>query len=323
MVRLRKIFIISLLFLFIFISPALSYERVKFINFSDIHLSINGENTMKMGKDSVNIAQLCVNIANQTPNLDFVIFTGDLLQDGEPWNLDKFKEIFDNLKVPYYVIIGNHDYSPVNAKFASISKNDFIWAFQGHGFNGNNGYWSLDPVQGLHLTGLDTTMVGTWGGELFQTELNWLENDLKNNKDKLSIVLAHHNFVCHLEDDKGKMSNFVASNASQVRNIFEKNNVKFVISGHHHITSVVEMNGVYYFSNPSTTSYPCAYTVYEIEKNTFKYTTLQLPLSKQVLEEAKKNLLADEWWRPQGASDKEMLIQFEGEEKENKGAISF
>ena len=327
MSRLKKTFAISLSFLAISVSPALAYDHVKFITFSDIHLSIDGENTMKMGKDSVAIAQTCVKTANETPDLDFVLVTGDLLQDGEPWNLDKIKEIFDDLKVPYYVIFGNHDLSPVNPKFPSISKSSFIYTFQGHGFNGNRPYWSTDPLAGLHLIGLDTSLVGTWGGEVPQSQLKWLDNDLKANKDKLSIVLSHHGFLPCIEDDKTTKANFVTSNSGQVRTVLENNKVKFVISGHHHLTNLVKLNDINYFTTPSTTSFPCGYTVYEIEKkgnrNIFKYSTFPLPLAKETLEEAKRNLLADKWWRPQGASDAEMLIQIQGEENENKGSIIF
>lgn len=323
-------FIVSLSLFFIFCLPTKAFDKVKFINFSDLHLSINGENTMKMGKESVDIVKSCVDLANKTNDISFVILTGDLLQDAEPWNLDKVKEILDNLNVPYYVILGNHDISPVQTDtnkfiFPSISKSTFVWAFQGHGFNGSDSWWSVDPVQGLHLIGLDTTVTGTWGGNISKKQLEWLDKDLEKNKDKLCIVLSHHALVPHTKDDFNRTKNFVVENSNEVRKILEKHKVKIVITGHHHITDVKTINGITYFSNPSTTTYPTKYTIYELTNNELKYSTEWVKIDEKIIEQAKINLLKDDWWRgffPKNKKgDEDMLKQFLGEEETDRQGI--
>ena len=50
---------------------------------------------------------------NKIPDLKFVLLSGDLTQDAEPWNIDALRKILDGLKVPYYVTLGNHDLSRV------------------------------------------------------------------------------------------------------------------------------------------------------------------------------------------------------------------
>ena len=93
-----KIWIVSLLFL-CFNCPAFAFEQVRFINFSDMHLALKTKNTMKMGADSERIVQTCIQTANATPNLDFVMLIGDLLQDGESFNLDMIRYYLDQLNL--------------------------------------------------------------------------------------------------------------------------------------------------------------------------------------------------------------------------------
>lgn len=315
-------------------SPAWAFDTVKFINFSDMHMSLKGKNAMKMGASSEQIVQTCVQTANQTPDLDFVVLTGDLLQDGEPYNLDMLRHYLDQLKVPYYVVLGNHDMSPVHAHdapgpfFPAISKATVVWAFQGRGFQGPQLRWSQDPVPGLHLIGLDSTVPNTWGGSIPERDLVWLETDIKANPDKLCIPLAHHNFIEHIPDDYTTRKNFVIDNAAAVRQIFEKypRNIQFAISGHHHLVSVRQHQGVTYYSNPSTTTYPTQYTLYTLTDQQLTHETKWVNLPPALIAEAKQHLLADPWWRPTQAKpgkegDLMTLRQYEGEPTEQKGTL--
>ncbi|PIQ28364.1 hypothetical protein COW36_03965 [bacterium (Candidatus Blackallbacteria) CG17_big_fil_post_rev_8_21_14_2_50_48_46] len=316
-------------------TEAQAFEKVKFINFSDMHLSLKGKNAMKMGSSSEEIVKTCVQVANQTPELDFVLLTGDLLQDGEPYNLDMIRYYLDQLKVPYYVVPGNHDMSPVHAHdaqapiFPGISKTVFVWAFQGHGFQGPEYHWSADPVPGLHLVGIDTTLPGTWGGQVPEKEMRWLEQDLKKNQGKLILPLSHHNFIEQTPDDHDKTQNFVVANAKAVRSVFEKYRpqVQFVISGHHHLVGLRQHQGIAYFSNPSTTTWPMMYTEYELTPKQLHYASKFLPLAPALQEEAHRNLLTDTWWRPSQAApgkagDALLEAQFLGEAHERQGILA-
>lgn len=299
-----------------------------------MHLALKGENTMKMGADSLTILESAIQTANDIKDLDFVILTGDLLQDGEPFNLDMMRFQLDQLNVPYYVILGNHDMSVVHAHdakgplFPSISKSTFVWAFQNRGFKGTEFYWSLEPVKGIQLIGLDSTIPGTWGGTIPPKQLKWLDNELSKNKNKLCIPIAHHNFIEHTEDDFQTTQNFLVNNAKEVRKIFEKHsrNVQFAISGHHHLVSLKKQNNITYFSNPSTTTYPTQYTLYTLSPNSLNYEVKWLPIPSKIIQEAKDNLLKDDWWRPTGMSNtkegnQQLLLQFMGTPEEQKGSI--
>ncbi|HIP99794.1 TPA: hypothetical protein EYH33_04580, partial [Candidatus Bipolaricaulota bacterium] len=54
--------------------------------------------------------------ANKIPGLDFVLVPRDSTLGTKLWNIDAVKAVLDELKVPYYVILSNHDISPVPTK---------------------------------------------------------------------------------------------------------------------------------------------------------------------------------------------------------------
>ncbi|HDM77004.1 MAG TPA: metallophosphoesterase, partial [Deltaproteobacteria bacterium] len=94
------VFIISLIVLVIAWSTAFGFDKIKFAVIADTHMDLYGVNEMKMGAASCEIVRKTVEELNTIPDLDFVLIVGDLLLDGEPYNLDLFKTYIDNLRVP-------------------------------------------------------------------------------------------------------------------------------------------------------------------------------------------------------------------------------
>jgi len=336
----KKIKFVGMFLLLFLITFAYSFERVKFAVMADMHMALYGKNEMKMGAASTMIVKNTVEELNKIPDLDFVVVIGDLLLDGEPWNLDLIKSYLDNLKVPYYVCIGNHDYAPAGqAKtgkaYVGVSKQTLIWTFQGHGFKGPNGWWSTDPVPGLHIVGLDATRPTDWGAYFPEKELQWLDKDLYMNRGKYIIIFNHHNFIPWCDDDKpgGKFDKFVADNAKDAMKIFEKYypSVQVVISGHRHIgLRYKTIKSIHYFVCPALVSYPNKYTIFTITPTKLMWETKWAPVADTIIEIAKKNLLGKpgEWWRPSFAppgpeGDKKMLEFFLGPKGiRDKGSIT-
>lgn len=310
--------------LILFISTiSFAFEKAKFAVITDTHMALHGEDGMKMGASSCKIVENIIKELNSIADLDFVVVTGDLLLDGEPWNLDLMKAYLDELRVPYYVLCGNHDYAPASqAKpdkppYVAVSKGVVIWTFQGHGFKGANPWWSSDPLPGLHIIGLDSNVPIHWGGHLPLSEIKWLDRDLYGNQGSVSIAFCHHNYVAWSKDDEfgGKFDKFQVDNGAQVRDVFEKYvpSLQVVVTGHRHIgLRHKEVNGVNYIVCPSAVSYPNQYTLFKLTPTNISYETKWVPIEKEIIEQAKANLLKAEWWRPTGASDKEMLTFFEG-----------
>ena len=83
---------------------------------SDIHLSV--------GSNSVNDAQACIDDINNNPDIDFVLFAGDITDFGADKELVLAKNLFDKLNKPYWIIAGNHD-----AKWSESGCNSFLNVF--------------------------------------------------------------------------------------------------------------------------------------------------------------------------------------------------
>jgi 3',5'-cyclic AMP phosphodiesterase CpdA len=305
------------------LTTSFAFEKAKFALITDTHMALHGEDGMKMGASSTKIVENTVKALNKVDDLDFVVVTGDLLLDGEPWNLDLMKGYLDELKVPYYVVCGNHDYAPASqAKaekppYVSVNKGAVIWTFQGHGYKGADAWWAADPLPGLHLIGLDSNLPIHWGGHIPLSEMMWLDKELYANREKVNIVICHHNFVAWSKDDEfgGKFDKFQVDNAPEVRKIFEKYvpSLQLVLTGHRHIgLRHQKVDGINYIVNPAAVSYPNQYTLYTVTPNSVSYETKWVPIEQVIIEKAKANLLKANWWRPTDASDEGMLEFFEG-----------
>ena len=330
--KLNKLIVLGFalsLVLFIF-STSFAFEKAKFAVVTDTHMALYGEDGMKMGASSCKIVENTCKALNKIDDLDFVVVTGDLLLDGEPWNLDLMKAYLDDLRVPYYVICGNHDYAqaktakPGAAPYVAINKAAVIWTFQGHGYRGADGWWGADPMPGLHLIGLDSNVPINWGGHIPLSEMKFLDKELYANQDKVNVVFCHHNFVAWCKDDElgGKFDKFQVDNGAEVRKIFEKYvpSVQLVLTGHRHIgLRHQKINGINYIVNPAAVSYPNQFTIYTLTPDSISYETKWVPVEKEIIATGKANLLGKpgNWWRPSDApvgaeGDKVMQTFFEG-----------
>ena len=336
MKRFKGIWIVLLIALVVSVwSTSFGFERIKFGVIADTHMGLAVEgikDEFKMTISSVDLLRSAVKEFNKISDLDFVVLAGDITLDAEPWNLEIIKTVMDELRMPYYIVLGNHDLSPVPKprKFPGpppargVTRAEFTWTFQGHGFRGSEYWWSLDPIPGLHLVGLDTNVPGSWGGHIVRRQLQWLDQDLYANPDKLTIVVSHHNFVTWHDDEKTaewkSYNNFVVDNAGEVRKIFEKYpQVSFVFTGHRHIgLRYKKVNDVYYFINPAVCSYPMRYQVYTLTPDNLSWISKNVPATEDIWKRAKANVIGPtgKWWRcsdhPEGpAGDKKMLEFFE------------
>jgi hypothetical protein len=78
----------------------------------------------------------------------------------------------------------------------------------------------------------------------------------------------------------------------------KKHGVKVVFSGHRHSsTRYQKEDGIYHFVHPALSTYPMRFTVYEMTPKHLKWEVRSVPAAPEVWELAKKNFLADKWWR--------------------------
>lgn len=74
---------------------------------SDIHIGDTGANALGRARSAVTkINQLAANLST---NLQAVFITGDLTNTALPSQYETVRDVLNNLTIPYYPIIGNHD----------------------------------------------------------------------------------------------------------------------------------------------------------------------------------------------------------------------
>jgi 3',5'-cyclic-AMP phosphodiesterase len=298
----------------------LAFEKVKFAVISDPHVSIPQQKGVsdgfKLGLKTVMLTENVVAELSKVQGLKFVMVAGDLTQDAEPWNIDELRRILDRLPVPYYVVLGNHDLSRVphekKDQPVTLSKYTVAGAFIGRsgGMVPGMTYYSHEVAKDLVLVSFDTSRaqvfspeagLNDFGGKLDLGQMRWLESVLKKNQKKTVMILTHHNLVSWGEGDKTNHNAwgwFRLDNADEVRALLKKYGVRLVFSGHHHIsTRYQQADDIYHFISPAISTYPMRYTVYEMTPKELSWEVKDIPAPPEVWELAKKNFLADKWWR--------------------------
>jgi len=340
--------VISLLLLTV--SPSFAFDKVKFVAISDPHISIPQQKGVsdgyKLGLKTQMLTENTVAEINKIPDLKFVLVCGDLTQDAEPWNIDELRKILDGLKVPYFVTLGNHDLSRVphekKDQPITLSKYTVAGAFIGRsgGMIPGMTYYSHEIAKDLVLITLDTPRaqvfvpeagLNDFGGKIDAGQMRWLESTLKVNQKKTIIILTHHSAVPWCEGDKTNHNSyrwFWMDNAEEVRALLKKYGVKLVFSGHRHIsTRYQNVDDIYHFVTPALSTYPMRYTVYEMTPKQLSWEVKDVPASQEVWDLAKKNFLANKWWRgpdhPETPEGNQKYLEFYESQGTLKGKITY
>ncbi|MFZ4437117.1 MAG: metallophosphoesterase family protein [Syntrophales bacterium] len=327
-----------------------AFEKIRFAVISDPHISIPQQKGVadgfKLGLKTQMLTENTVAEINKIPDVKFVLLSGDLTQDAEPWNIDALRKILDGLKVPYFVTLGNHDLSrvPHEKKDQPITLSKYTVAGS---FIGKSGgmvpgmtYYAQEVAKDLVLVNLDSSRaqvfvpeagLNDFGGAIDQGQMRWLEATLKKNQKKTVVVLIHHNLVPWNEGDKTNHNSwgwFIMDNADELKALLKKYGVKAVFSGHHHIsTRYQEADGTFYFVHPSLSTYPMRYTVYDMTPKGLTWEVKDVPAAPEVWELAKQNFLADKWWRgpdhPDTPEGNQKYIEFYESPSTMKGEVTF
>jgi 3',5'-cyclic-AMP phosphodiesterase len=116
------------------------------------------------------------------PPPDLVVVTGDLVDRGEAEEYALLRELIAPLRVPVFVIPGNHD-----------ARETLRAAFGGDGYLPPDGFlhYAVEDWP-LRLVALDTLVPGEVGGTLCEERLLWLDRTLGAAPERPTVVMMHH-----------------------------------------------------------------------------------------------------------------------------------
>lgn len=238
-----------------------SGNNLTFAQISDAHYSSANSNTSyRLTAESSELLQDAINQVNETPNVDFVMFTGDMINTPYQKELMSFLKYANQLKTPWYAVFGNHDI----CVGGYLSKTLYLDILNSHdkNFHFSKPYYSFSPKKGYKVIGLDAiidTRV-TANGEVSQEELKWLDKELSRSKRDVVLIFMHHPLVEPLHSESHKVIN-----ADEVLKVVNKyKNPIAIFSGHYHTTKITQIGNVLHVSTPSLVSYPNAFRIVKV-----------------------------------------------------------
>src|SRR5512133_3280290 len=158
---------------------------------------------------------------NSTEGISFVLLSGDVTEYGTREQLKLAKSVLDELKIPSYVLPGNHD-----TKWSESGATDFARIWPADRFHFEHG--------GFHFIGLHQGPVMKMGdGHWAPQDVRWLRQTLQKVGSEEAIF-----FVTHYPIDDGIANWYV------VLDLLKQYNVQAVLCGHGHANKRYVFEGV-------------------------------------------------------------------------------
>lgn len=211
-------------------------------------------------------------INDLNPNPALVLMGGDAAFDGLYTEksvfadqIDAFKQASDQLKMPYYNCIGNHDllgWSP--RRKVPVSDPDLGKKLIMDKLGMEKSYYSFD-AKGWHFVILDSLHpLDSADGPIYEPkigkeQLDWLRFDLGEHSGRPTVVVSHYAVFNHTgqinaSPDMKAMNNLVLSDNKELRLILERHKVKVMLQGHTHIAEDFCYNGIWYISSQAVSA---------------------------------------------------------------------
>lgn len=199
---------------------------------SDLHINIED----KIGIINLHKVVRCINNLDIIP--DFVVVSGDLTHLRSYQNYQKCFEELNKLKVPYYVITGNHDESGLLKR----ALREFYPLHPASELDSCLQY-VVDKYP-VRLISLDTFKAEMGNGDLNQERLDWFKNELENNRQSKPVAVMLHQFT--LKTELSFFDSLEEHWFSKFNEIISqhKDTVKIILCGHLHNSLIGNIDGV-------------------------------------------------------------------------------
>lgn len=210
---------------------------MRIIHMSDIHLAQGGR--IIWNTDTKSHFDKAIDIIKEMRDIDAIIVSGDVSNDGTEWTYQYFDEKISSLGIPTYCCPGNHD--NIDIMFHRYSSNSYQikddvlikgWRF-----------YFLNSV----VPDDDDFQQNKARGYLEDKVLVALEKSLISNHAP-SVIVLHH----PPQEPGGWLNRKLLDNREEFNEIISRySHVRMVLYGHIHYNLQHEENGILYSSAPS------------------------------------------------------------------------
>jgi predicted MPP superfamily phosphohydrolase len=234
------------------LTPSAGKTKVRFGLVSDIHYADRDTAGTRHYRHSITKLSDAIGIFNRS-DAGFVIELGDFKDEDRPPHrsstltfLSEIENTLNQFRGPVYHVLGNHDMD-------SISKEDFLKNIRNHGQERSRNFYSfidngikfivLDANYNPDGSDYDSGNFDWTKSKIPAFQKKWLQDELKSD-DLPAIVFIHQ----LLDSFSGVTEMVCVSNAAEIVEVLENNNVLAVFQGHHHQGHYSFRNGIHYFT---------------------------------------------------------------------------
>lgn len=228
-------------------------QSFRFAQLTDLHLSpVNAAPTEDLLKS---IAQI-----NATDSIDFVLITGDLTEEGDRGSLLRLKEYLGLLKMPYHIVLGNHETKWSDSGCTAFSEifGDERIAFHHKGF--------------LFLGFNSGPLMRMAYGHVAPQDIAWMKNEMQQAQCP-TILFSHYPML------DGDVDNWY-----EVTDAVRPYNVRLFIGGHYHACKRLSYDGIpgiLMRSNLRDKDGKPGYGIYEVTADSIRVYTQRIGEKKQ------------------------------------------
>lgn len=185
----------------------------KFVQLTDLHLS---------NKSAIDALQYSIDEINATDSIDFALITGDITDQGDRATMIRAKSYFDKLKVPYHIVLGNHE-----TTWSESGCMDFREIFGEESFCfEHNGVKFICFNSG--------PLLKMAYGHVSPKDIKWATDELKKNPNQPAIIVSHYPMMDGDVDNWYNVTDALRS----------PGNVRLFIGGHYHTLRDLSYDGI-------------------------------------------------------------------------------